>query len=57
LAYIIGNSKFYGHPLPSDEILASIFDHFGFQLEAIERMRKRQSKSGLYEAVVFMRKE
>ncbi|MBX9679490.1 MAG: hypothetical protein K2X38_12060 [Gemmataceae bacterium] len=54
LAYVIGNSKFYDHPLPSDEILASIFDHFGFRLEGIERMRKRQSKSGLYEAVVFM---
>ena len=23
LAYVIGNSKFYGHPLPSDEILAA----------------------------------
>lgn len=57
LAYVIGNSKFYGHPLPSDEILASIFEHFGFRLEKIERMRKRQSKTGLYEAIVFMRWE
>lgn len=56
LAYVIGNSKFYGHPLPSDEILASIFGNFGFRLEKIERMRKRQSKTGLYEAVVFMRR-
>ncbi len=56
LAYVIGNSKFYDHPLPSDAILASIFEHFGFRLEGIERMRKRQSKSGLYEAVVFMRR-
>jgi hypothetical protein len=55
LAYVIGNSKFYEHPLPSDEILASIFGHFGFELERIDRMRKRQSKTGLYEAVVFMR--
>jgi len=54
LAYVIGNSKFYGHPLPSDEILANIFAHFGFQLDSIERMRRRQSKTGLYEAVVFM---
>ena len=54
LAYVIGNSKFFGHPLPSDEILASIFAHFGFRLETIERMRRRQSKTGLYEAVVFM---
>jgi hypothetical protein len=56
LAYVIGNSKFYEHPLPSDEILASIFGHFGFELERIDRMRKRQSKTGLYEAVVFMRR-
>ena len=56
LAYVIGNSKFYGHPLPSDEILASIFGHFGFELERIDRMRRRQSKTGLYEAVVFMKR-
>ncbi len=56
LAYVIGNSKFYGHPLPSDEILAGIFAHFGFVLEGISKMRRRQSKSGLYEAVVFMRR-
>lgn len=56
LAYVIGNSKFYEEPLPSDEILASIFDHFGFRLDRIDKMRKRQSKTGLYEAVVFMRK-
>lgn len=57
LAYVIGNSKFYDHPLPSDEILGKIFEHFGFGLEKIDRMRKRQSKSGLYEAVVFMTRE
>lgn len=54
LAYVIGNSKFYDHPLPSDEILASIFEHFGFSLVRIDHMRKRQSKTGLHEAVVFM---
>jgi hypothetical protein len=56
LAYVIGNSKFYEHPLPSDEILSCIFGHFGFALDRIDRMRKRQSKTGLYEAVVFMRR-
>ena len=56
LAYVIGNSKFYDHPLPSDEILASIFGHFGYSLERIDHMRKRQSKSGLHEAVVFMKR-
>ncbi len=57
LAYVIGNSKFYGHVLPSDEILAKIFGHFGFALERIDRMRRRQSKTGLHEAVVFMRRK
>lgn len=56
LAYVIGNSKFYDHPLPSDEILAAIFAHFGFSLDRIDRMRKRQSKTELYEAVVFMQR-
>ncbi len=57
LAYVIGNSKFYGHPLPSDEILAAIFGHFGFVTEKIDHMRKRQSKTGLHEAVVFMSRQ
>ncbi len=54
LAYVIGNSKFYGNPLPSDEILAGIFAHFGFALDGIHKMRRRVSKRGLYEAVVMM---
>jgi hypothetical protein len=57
LAYVIGNSKFYDNPLPSDEILGGIFQHFGFGVDKIERMRKRQSKFGLYEAVVFMSRQ
>jgi len=36
------------------EILAGIFEHFGFTLDGISKMRRRQSKSRLYEAVVFM---
>jgi hypothetical protein len=56
LAYVIGNSTFYENPLPSDEILAAIFAHVGFELERIDRMRKRQSNTGLYEAVAFMRR-
>ena len=45
LAYVIGNSKFYGHPLPSDELLAEVFSHTGFTLDRIDRMRG-QSKAG-----------
>jgi hypothetical protein len=54
LAYVVGNSKFYKIVLPSDEILADIFEANGFQIISIERMRRRNSKSGLYEAIVFM---
>ncbi|MGQ9554449.1 MAG: hypothetical protein ACUVWR_10080 [Anaerolineae bacterium] len=54
LAYVIGNSKFYEIALPSDEILADIFEANGFQVDSVERMRRRNSKSGLYEAIVFM---
>ena len=57
LAYVIGNSKFYGIEVPSDELLAKVFSHHGFRPTSIERMRKRNSKSGLYEAIVFMEKE
>lgn len=53
LAYVIGNSKFYKIILPSDEILADIFEANGFQTISIERMRRRNSKSGLYEVIVF----
>jgi hypothetical protein len=54
LAYVIGNSKFYNIVLSSDEILADVFEANGFQVVSTERMRRRNSKSGLYEAVVFM---
>ena len=57
LAYVIGNSKFYGIVLPSDEILADIFEAHGFHITSIERMRRRNSKSGLYEAIMFMKRD
>lgn len=56
LAYVIGNSKFYGVELESDLMLSKIFEHFGIATEAIHKMRKRNSKSGLYEAVILMKK-
>ncbi len=56
LAYVIGNSKFYGYEIQSDEVLGSLFGRVGFSMISIERMRKRNSKSGLYEAVVLMHK-
>jgi hypothetical protein len=53
LAYVIGNSKFYGIPLPSDEVLSDILEANGVGVPSIERMRRRNCKSGLYEAVLF----
>ncbi len=44
LAYVVGNSKFYGHPLPTDEILASLFQHFGFMSDRIDKMRKHRAR-------------
>jgi len=55
LAYVIGNSKFYGVELESDLMLSKIFEHFGIATEAIHKMRKRNSKPGLYEAVILMK--
>ena len=43
-------------PCRATRLLAAIFQHFGFTLDRIDKMRKRQSKTGLYEAVVFMRR-
>lgn len=55
LAYVIGNSKFYEVALPSDEILADVFEAHGLTVNSIERMRRRNSKSGLYEAILLVR--
>lgn len=56
MAYVIGNSKFYGVELPADELLARVFELQGFEAVSIVQMRRRNSKRGLRECVVFMRK-
>jgi hypothetical protein len=53
LAYTVGNSKLKGVEVPTDEILAEMFRAHGFKNVLITRERKRNSKSGLYEAIVF----
>lgn len=57
IAYTVGNSKLKGIEVPTDEILAEMFKAHGFTDALITRERKRNSKSGLYEAVVFGRRE
>lgn len=54
LAYVIGNSRFYGIELPADEILGRLFVHHGCRLNATEKMRLRNCKPGLYEAILFL---
>lgn len=56
LAYVIGNSRFYDIALPSDEILAELFEAHEFKIISIERMRRRNSKSDLYEAILFLKR-
>ena len=58
LAYVVGNSKFYGHPLPTDEILASLFQHFGFMSDRIDKTAQSPEQDGfvrsrcIYEPVI-----
>ncbi len=55
LAYVVGNSKIQDIPIPTDEILAKIFNDTGaFKAVSTYRMRKRHSQSGLYEAVLMI---
>lgn len=51
--YVVGNTKISGFELRTDDILAELLGHVGFKTDSIERMRKRQSRKGLYEATVF----
>jgi len=53
LAYVVGNSKFYDHHCDG-RVTRPDLRGIRFETESIERMRRRQSKSGLYEAVVFL---
>jgi len=53
LAYTVGNSKLKGVEVPTDEILGEMFRAHGFDNVLITRERKRNSKKGLYEAIVY----
>lgn len=53
LAYTVGNSKLKDIEVPTDEILGEMFRAHGFDDVLITRERKRNSKKGLYEAIVY----
>jgi hypothetical protein len=50
--YIVGNSHFYGVPIETQEIFADLFRRAGFVDVAIRTLRKRTSKTGLFEYAV-----
>jgi hypothetical protein len=52
LYYVVGNSKFYASMLHTEEIYASIMRDAGFEVTAVENIRKRSSKRELYEFIV-----
>jgi hypothetical protein len=54
--YIVGNSKFYGTLLPAEQIYKDMLLEAGFRDVGIVRIRKRNSKAGLFEFDVIGRK-
>jgi hypothetical protein len=56
LAYVVGNSKLGGVEVPTAEWLAGLFEATGWRRmgEGVYPMRRRTSRSGLIESVVFM---
>ncbi len=50
--YIVGNSSFYGVPVPSDELYSEMMSRCGFRSVEAEVVRKRNSKKELFEYCV-----
>jgi hypothetical protein len=50
--YVVGNSAFYGVPVPVEQVYAEMLDMAGFVNVRVEAIRKRNSKKDLYEYVV-----
>lgn len=55
--YVVGNSTFYGVPVPTEQWYASMLEACGFDQVRIETIRKRNSKKELFEYVVSARKK
>lgn len=47
--YVVGNSIFFGVHVPTEKWYADLMRHAGFEEIGIERIRKRNSKKGLFE--------
>lgn len=57
VAYVVGNSRSKGVYIETDVILAQIFEGLGYNINNIERFRKRNSGVDLYETIVFATKK
>lgn len=53
LAYIVGNSSFYGVHVPTQLLLVDLLNELGFTNSAWRVIRKRNSKKELFEYCVF----
>lgn len=54
--FVVGNSSFYGHLVETEKALAEMFWRAGFADVSTRALRKRSSKSELYEFVVSAKK-
>lgn len=50
--YVVGNSSFYGHLVETEKALAEMLTRAGFEAVRTRALRKRSSKSELFEFVV-----
>ena len=55
-AYVVGNSRVKGVYIETDVLLGEIFNGLGYKINAIERIRKRNSGKDLHESIVYAAK-
>jgi len=57
VVYVIGNSTFFGHVVPSQDWYAELLAQAGFTAVQVRALRKRNSKAALYEYAVTARRD
>jgi hypothetical protein len=57
VCYVIGNSTFFGHLVPSQDWYARLLAEAGFTSVQVRTLRKRNSNAALYEYAVTARRE
>ncbi|OII57443.1 hypothetical protein BIW19_03175 [Pseudomonas putida] len=55
-AYVVGNSRVKGVYVETDVLLGEIFKGLGYDVNSIERIRKRNSGKDLHESIVYAAK-